>query len=261
MTLPPLPPGSADEPIAGAPDWVAAEMPPGYHNRLAEIQRLSDDLRAMDPFGRLLWGAGPGLTEAVRDAFLALKFEATPMPSAAPGLAVKLDAGRLLLHVAPSGAIIKKRSPELAHVFQMLQESAEDGDRVVLVANSRPGAAARRTGPRESSLRRCSSSAGWARISWPRRACSGCGACRSSTRNARAATWDVFMLRTAESSCYRPCDADRTDHRLSQIAFSFLCNPQSCNPAIHQCAMTDVPGRVTRALTRKRWPSAVTSNA
>ena len=60
------------------------------------------------------------------------------MPSVASGLAVKLDAGRLLLHVAPSGAIIKKRSPELAHVFQMLQESAEDGDRVVLVANSDP---------------------------------------------------------------------------------------------------------------------------
>jgi hypothetical protein len=138
MTLPPLPPGSDDEPLAGAPDWVTAEMPPGYHNRLAEIQRLSDDLRAMDPFGRLLWGAGPGLTEAVRDAVLALKFEAAPIPSTVSGLAVKLDAGRLLLHVAQGAAVIKKRSPELAHVFQMLQESAEDGDRVVLVANSEP---------------------------------------------------------------------------------------------------------------------------
>ncbi|SRR6266542_2822157 len=139
MTLKPLPRESAVEFLSSAPDWVPAEMPPGYHTRLLEIERLSADLRAMDPFGRLLWAAGPALTEAVCDAFLALKFEAAPMPEpAASGVTVKLNAGRLLLHVAPGAGIIRKKSPELAQVFQMMQEFADDDDRVVLVANSDP---------------------------------------------------------------------------------------------------------------------------
>jgi hypothetical protein len=139
MTLKPLPLESGGDSLSVAPDWVTAEMPPGYHNRLAEIQRLSEDLRALEPFGRLLWGAGPQLAEAVRDAFLALRFEAALIPGpASSGVTVRLDARRLLLHVAPSAGIIRKKSPQLAHVFQMLHESAEEADRVVLVANSDP---------------------------------------------------------------------------------------------------------------------------
>jgi hypothetical protein len=139
MTSNPWPSESGGESISMAPDWVPAEMPPGYRTRLEEIQRLSADLQAMDPFARLLWAAGPPLTDAVRDAVLALGFEAalTPGP-AASGIIVKLSAGRLLLHVAPDAGIIRKKSPELAHVFQMMQELAEDADRVVLVANSDP---------------------------------------------------------------------------------------------------------------------------
>ena len=79
MTL--TPPESGGSGLSMAPDWVAAEMPPGYHTRLGEIERLSADLRAMDPFGRLLWAAGRPLAEAVRDAFLALKFEAEFAPA------------------------------------------------------------------------------------------------------------------------------------------------------------------------------------
>jgi hypothetical protein len=138
MTLKPLPANAGGESLAGAPDWIVDEMPPGYHNRLAEIQRLSQDLRAMDPFGRLLWASGAQLTEAVRDAFLALKLEATLMPGNSAGVIVTLDVGRVLLHVAQTAGIIKKKSPELTHAFQILHESAEDRDRVVLVANSDP---------------------------------------------------------------------------------------------------------------------------
>ena len=139
MTLTPLPLDSNGEALSGAPDWVVDEMPPGYHNRLAEIERLSQDLRAMDPFGRLLWGSGPQLTEAVRDVFLALKFEAALMPgNAESGIVVRLDAGRVLLHVAPSAEVIKKKSAQLTYAFQLLHESAEERDRVVLLANSEP---------------------------------------------------------------------------------------------------------------------------
>ena len=35
------------------PDWVIAEMPPGYQNRVVEIQRLSEEIRSMDRFGAL----------------------------------------------------------------------------------------------------------------------------------------------------------------------------------------------------------------
>jgi hypothetical protein len=139
MTLKPLSRESDVECLSAAPDWVPAEMPPGYHTRLLEIERLTADLRAMDPFGRLLWAAGPSLTEAVCDTFLALKFDAALMPEpAASGITVKLNRGRLLLHVAPGAGIIRKKSPELAQVFQMMQEFAGDADRVVLVANSDP---------------------------------------------------------------------------------------------------------------------------
>src|SRR6185295_14450463 len=79
------------------------------------------------------------LTDAVLDTFAALKFEAayTPGP-AGSGVAVKLDKGRLLLHVAPGAGVIRKKDAALTHVFQMLHEFAEEHDRVVLVANSDP---------------------------------------------------------------------------------------------------------------------------
>jgi hypothetical protein len=115
-------------------------MPPGYQNRLVEIQQLMGDLEAMDRFGRLLWEVGPGLNEAVRDVFEALKFETELIPGpAASDIRVRLDGKRrLLLHVSATEGTIQRKTTELAHVFQLLHESAEDADRVVLVANSDP---------------------------------------------------------------------------------------------------------------------------
>ena len=121
-------------------DWVVAEMPPGYQTRVAEIRRLTADLQEMSRFGRLLCEVGARLGEAVRDVFASLKFEAELIPGpVCTGVAVKLDGrSRLLLHVSWNEQIVEKKSPEIAHVFQMLHELAGEHDRVVLVTNSEP---------------------------------------------------------------------------------------------------------------------------
>jgi len=133
---------SVREPIANdsAPEWLAAEMPPGYETRLAEIQRLNDELRLMGRFGRLLWCIGDDLTKAARDGFVELGFEAELAAGpASASLTVSVDAHRrLLVHVARAAETIPKKSPELAHVFQLLHEIAGDTDRVVLLANPSP---------------------------------------------------------------------------------------------------------------------------
>ncbi len=122
------------------PDWVIAEMPPGYQNRVAEIQRLSDELRDLERFGRLLWCVGENLTDAVRSTFAAFGFEAEPPPGS-PGtsLTVKLDGGRrLLLAVSPADGVVQKKSQAVADAFQLVREIAGGADRVALVANSDP---------------------------------------------------------------------------------------------------------------------------
>jgi hypothetical protein len=122
------------------PDWVTAEMPPGYRNRLEELQRLSRELEELGRYGRLLCTVGPELSAAVQDLFVALEFSA----AAAPGfdqstLAIALDPNRrLLFHVSASDEVIHRRSPELASVFQLIHEHAGNGDRVVLIANHSP---------------------------------------------------------------------------------------------------------------------------
>ena len=124
-----------------SPDWLAGEMPPGYQTRLLEIQRLSEDLKAMERFGGLLWRVGEGLTDAVRDTFVALGFDAERTPESAAAVTVKLwDRRRLLFHVATTNEPIQKKSAELTEVFLMLNEVAEEADRVVLVTNSTPEA-------------------------------------------------------------------------------------------------------------------------
>lgn len=122
------------------PDWLAAEMPPGYNTRLLEIQRLSEELRAMGQFGRLLWTSGDALSDAVREAFAALKFDAVSTPGMPPSsVTVNVDAHRrLFVHVSSSEGPIEKKGPDLAHVFQMLHEVAGDDDRIVLVTNCQP---------------------------------------------------------------------------------------------------------------------------
>lgn len=117
-------------------------MPPGYQNRVVEIQRLMSDLQEMGQFGSLLYQVGPELGEAVRRVFAAMKFEAETMTGPiSSGVAVRLDGTRRLLLV-PSTATdaIQKKGPELAQVFQMLHEVAdEEVDRVALVTNIDPG--------------------------------------------------------------------------------------------------------------------------
>ncbi|PWT81701.1 MAG: hypothetical protein C5B57_09980 [Blastocatellia bacterium] len=119
-----------------APEWFLEQMPPGYQTRVAEIDRLMSEIRAMDQIGRVLWESGAALAQAAREVFVALKCDA--QPGAAPAdMTVTIDARRrLLIHVSETDTAIQKKSAELARVFQMLHEIAEDQDRVILVANS-----------------------------------------------------------------------------------------------------------------------------
>jgi hypothetical protein len=123
--------------VVDVPDWVVAEMPPGYQNRMAEIRRLTEELQDMNRFARLLWAIGPALRESVRDVIGTLKFDVEPtngMGDAA--IFVKLDGKRrLLMHVSATENTIDKKSAEIAQVFRMLHEFAGEDDRVVLVAN------------------------------------------------------------------------------------------------------------------------------
>ena len=122
------------------PEWLAAEMPPGYRNRLEELQRLSRELEELGRFGRLLWAVGPELSDVVRDMMAALELDAVAAPGPnGSSIVVKLDSGRrLFLYVSPSEHAVQRRSPELAHVFQIIHEQASEGDRVVLIANHSP---------------------------------------------------------------------------------------------------------------------------
>lgn len=121
------------------PEWLAGEMPPGYQTRLLEIQRLSDDLREMERFGGLLWRNGEELTDAVRDTFTALGFDCERTEGSAALVTVKLwDRRRLLLRVAATSDLVQKKSSELTDVFQLINETAEPTDRVVLVTNASP---------------------------------------------------------------------------------------------------------------------------
>ena len=124
--------------LDATPDWLSGEMPPGYQTRLLEIQRLSADLREMEQSGRLLWRVGDDLAESIGDAFVALGFEAERTPDSGSVIVKLSDRRRLLLHVSGSTDPIQKKSPELTHVFQLLNETAEAADRVVLATNTSP---------------------------------------------------------------------------------------------------------------------------
>lgn len=122
------------------PDWVVAEMPPGYQNRVREIQMLMADLEAMGRFGRLLTETGARLGEVVRDVFASLRYETALMSDATSTAVVVALEGRrrLLVHVSGDGLVIQKKSPEIARVFQVLQDVAEESDHVVFVTNAEP---------------------------------------------------------------------------------------------------------------------------
>jgi hypothetical protein len=119
------------------PEWLAGDMPPGYQTRLAEIERLSAELRAMDQFGRLMWDIGDPLERAVRNVFHSLRLEPEPpLTSETSQVTVRLDGGRrLLLHVSDAETTIQKAGPALERVFHLVHKYAGESDRVVLVAN------------------------------------------------------------------------------------------------------------------------------
>ncbi len=124
--------------VAGAPDWMVAEMPPGYQTRLLEIERLSADLQAMDGIGCVLWETGEPLRDAVVALFAALKCEVDPTPGDTCAISVGLGGSRrLLLVVSGAGSPIQKTNEELARSFQAMQFAGAN-DRVVLVVNNDP---------------------------------------------------------------------------------------------------------------------------
>jgi hypothetical protein len=130
--------GPTQKTVSKAPEWLLAEMPPGYQTRLWEIERLSVDLHAMDRIGRVLWEAGEPLRDAVDALFNALKCDVDATLGSTGPLVVKLgESRRLLLVVSGSVSSIKKTDEELAQAFRAVQ-FASTNDRVVFVANNDP---------------------------------------------------------------------------------------------------------------------------
>lgn len=121
------------------PAWVVAEMPPGYQNRLREIQMLMADLEVMGRFGRLLTATGGQLVESVRAVFGVLSFDTSAMEEGRATIAVVLPGrGRLLVHLCETDAVVQKKSAEIAQVFRLLHEVADERDHVVLFTNTEP---------------------------------------------------------------------------------------------------------------------------
>src|SRR5262245_57253322 len=81
------------EQLAGqsAPDWLVAEMPPGYQNRVAEIRRLYDDLHAMTRFGALLCANGSELADIIGEFLASLRLDVQRMSDSAASFIVRLD--------------------------------------------------------------------------------------------------------------------------------------------------------------------------
>ncbi len=124
--------------LAHAPDWMTAEMPPGYRTRVLEIERLTKDLHGMDRVGSVLWESGEALKDAVGAVFAALKcsMDVPPGPSAA--LTVGLgETRRLLVLVSGASSVIEKTNEGLAQAFQAVQ-FAQPADRVVFIVNNDP---------------------------------------------------------------------------------------------------------------------------
>ena len=133
-----------------APDWLLPEMPPGYRNRVLEIQRISEELRGMERFGHLLWKVGDELADAVRDTFATMEFDSQFVQASRDCIGVRLDVHRrLLVRASAADGTLQKKSGEVARVFQMLHEVAEPSDRVVLVTN---GHAATKPADRQDDL-------------------------------------------------------------------------------------------------------------
>jgi hypothetical protein len=133
------PPASnrTSQPETPPPDWFVAAMPQGYQTRLAEIRRMTAELREMDRYGRLLIEFGAPLGDVIRATFAAMKYDVTDLAAGDNArCAVWLDKKRRLLVCPADGASpINRKSTEVARAFALLHEHAEPDDRVVLAAN------------------------------------------------------------------------------------------------------------------------------
>ncbi len=124
--------------LTKAPEWMSAEMPPGYQTRLWEMERLAADLDAMDRIGRVLWETGEPLLDAVVALFGALKCEVDATSGPTGPIVVKLDEShRLLLVASDAASPIQKTDEGLARAFRAVQ-FASANDRVVLLASNDP---------------------------------------------------------------------------------------------------------------------------
>jgi hypothetical protein len=127
--------------VGRVPDWVLAEMPPGYQTRRLEIERLAAELRDMDAIARVLWENGPPLEAAAAAIFTSMRCEVDPASGTGSPLLVNLDGRhRLLVHVARGGAPIEKTSDDVTRAFQFVQYAGER-DRVVVVPGNESDAA------------------------------------------------------------------------------------------------------------------------
>ena len=123
------------------PEWVVAEMPPGYQTRMSEIERLRGELHSMDEIGRVLWATDESLRHAVAAVFAALKCEVESAAGTNAPLAARLGDGRRLVLVVSTGKPpIPKTHEDLARLFQAVQFAGAE-DRVVLVGGNVPDAA------------------------------------------------------------------------------------------------------------------------
>jgi hypothetical protein len=191
--------------IDSMPAWVLAEMPPGYQNRVAEIQRLASDLEAMNRFGRLLCDTGPDLAESVRSVLASLDLPTSAIEGASESaMCVRLRAGRVFLLASPSETPLQKKSADVAAAFQILQEHADEHDRVVIVVNPESGTPLTERGEAMTQdaavfLKRMSIAVS------RRRRCSGYGSCPSAIPTARGSRSNGCTSSTAASSkCRRP---------------------------------------------------------
>ena len=135
-----LEPAANVEPAISAsqPDWVTHEMPPRYVEIAGRLAVLKQEAREFERIGEVLWQSGAPLTQATRELFTALQFDAElTVPGTNYDLLVKLDGGRrLLIEVIGSLGAVTKKSPQIAQALRAIQEDATDQDRVVIIANS-----------------------------------------------------------------------------------------------------------------------------
>jgi hypothetical protein len=127
------------EPTPGAlPKWVADLMPPRYGEVMKQIDEFREEHRRLRSMAALLWETGDNLSEAVRDLFDALGYEASLTAKGATyDVTVSMGVDRrLLVEVTGIEGALKKDSKKIGQVLQALQKEAGPQDRVTVALNA-----------------------------------------------------------------------------------------------------------------------------